>query len=384
MTDPAGAVDLSRLFLEAHRHVWRRDAPPLMLERDALLALLPTILASGSAGLVWPRLRAQVEHLGAAGFLLEHAYALQAEKNRLVEERVMQAAERLDRVGVTPVLIKGWSLSRRYPPGVVRVAGDIDLVVPAGEYEAALETLLAWSMETGEINLELHHADRQLEKPVPAGGRSARCVDIDLHRDTQWDSRPAPDALQHAQRLTLDNGLEIGVLCPEDNLRQLCFHFLWHGGARLMRLVDIAMVLESRPDDFAWERALGTDTRRRNWVVTALGLAHQLLGARIEDTPVAAAAMRLPRWLSPVVERQVQHDQAPLGVAWAELRGNPREIHDVLRRRWPDPVTATMQMPAAFTALPRLPIQWVVFLRRLGTYTVSRMPDQLMEGGRSA
>jgi hypothetical protein len=384
MTDPEGAVDQSRLFLEAHRHAWRHDAPPLSLDRDALLALLPTILASGSAGLVWPRLRLRVDQLGAAGFLLEQAYSLQAEKNRLVEQRVMQAAERLGRVGVMPVLIKGWSLSRRYPAGVIRVAGDIDLVVSAGEYEATLDTLLAWSTETGEINLELHHADRQLSKPVPAGGRSARRIDIDLHRDTQWDSRPAPDALQRAQRLQLENGLEIGVLCPEDNLRQLCFHYLWHGGARLMRLVDIALMLESRPDDFDWDRALGTDPRRRNWVVTALGLAHRLLGARIDNTPIAEEARRLPAWLPAVVERQAQQDQAPLGVAWAELKGNPREIRDVLRRRWPDPVTATIQMPAAFTAVPRLPIQWVVFLRRLGTYTVFRMPDQVTEGGRGA
>ena len=73
--------------------------------------------------------------------------------------------------GIDPVLIKGWAVNRLYPEGIVRPAGDIDLVVPDGEYARA-KTLLA--------------------------GRR-----LSLHRD--WDPTPRPGGgLERAGRIELD------------------------------------------------------------------------------------------------------------------------------------------------------------------------------------
>ena len=45
----------------------------------------------------------------------------------------------------------------------------------------------------------------------------------------------------------------------EDQLRQLCLHLLRHGACRPLWLCDVAVMLESLPGDFDWDRCLGGD-----------------------------------------------------------------------------------------------------------------------------
>jgi arylsulfatase len=66
-------------------------------------------------------------------------------------------------------------------------------------------------------------------------------------------------------------------------------------------LCDVAVAFESRPEDLDWDLVLGSDQRRADWVACTIGLAHQLLGATIDGTPVAARSARLPKWLVPSV-----------------------------------------------------------------------------------
>ena len=102
---------------------------------------------------------------------------------------------------------------------------------------------------------------------------------------------------------------------------------------------DIAAALESRAPEFDWERCLGGNARRSDWVACTLGLAHRLLGASLENTPVVDRARTLPTWLVSTVLRQwgegrMMHEQMlhSLGhpLAWlAELprqRGNVRAL----------------------------------------------------------
>jgi hypothetical protein len=332
-----------------------------LLALHRLIEVMPVLIGSGSVGLVWPRLRHRAAEYGAVGVALEEAFRSQAAHNALVEERIGQAATRLQGTGIDPVIIKGWSLARMYPKGLIRTAGDIDLVVPERDFGAALETLYSWAEEIGEITIELHHTKERPNTTRRKADPDVLPVNIDLHRDTHWDSSPGPDALRHARRIPVRDGIDIRVLSPEDNLRQMCFHYLWHGGTRMLRLCDIALVLENRPALFDWERCLGADPVRANWVTTALGLAHQLLGACVDETPIADAVEELPDWLLPVARRQVMLNQPAVGDALAEVLAAPRQVVDVFKRRWPDPISATMRRPARFDERARLPIQLAVY-----------------------
>ena len=89
----------------------------------------------------------------------------------------------------------------------------------------------------------------------------------------------------------------------------------------------------------------------------------ELLGARVEETPLAREASRLPRWLVPSV---LAHWETP----YAQTKGTARHhapMASYLRRpsgvlrdlinRWPDPVEATVRTGGPFNELPRLPFQ---------------------------
>src|SRR5205823_7319953 len=124
---------------------------------------------------------------------------------------------------------------------------------------------------------------------------------VDLHTDFSPGQRGHAlmkdcrvDELYDRSQLVPLGGAEVRVLGPEDHLRFLCLHLLGHGAWRPLWLCDIAVALEARPPDFDWDHCLGGDPRRSDWVACSLGVAHQLLGARVDDTPIAERAQRLP------------------------------------------------------------------------------------------
>ncbi len=121
-----------------------------------------------------------------------------------------------------------------------------------------------------------------------------------------------------------------------------------------MWLCDIAVALEARSDDFDWERCLGQDRHRADAIACALGLAHQLLEARIDDTPIAQRARALPSWLVPAVLRQwetplLSQHQVPELMSSLLQRG---QIVRALRERWPNAIEATVTQQASFDRPP--------------------------------
>ena len=58
----------------------------------------------------------------------------------------------------------------------------------------------------------------------------------------------------------------------------------------------MAAALEARPPDFDWRRCLGCDPLPGNYVLCALTLAHEVLDARIADTPAGESPGAAPRW----------------------------------------------------------------------------------------
>ena len=332
---------LGELFRRAYAGAWRADAPPLDLTLEEVAAILPQLIDFGGVGLVWPRLRDNGIDYGAAGMALDFGYRRQRERNAEAPGRIAAAVTILRDAGVDPVLVKGWSVSRHYPLDIVRLSGDIDLVVQPQKVEIATSVLAQ-------------------------ARRKGRQLDVDLHTDRSWQDIPRADFRAFTGALDV-GGTSVRVLRPELHLHVLCHHFMRHATLRPLWLCDIALLLEARPDRFDWELCLGDDRRRRGWVITALGLAHCLLGARIDDTPIAAEARRIPAWLPAAVLRRWELGEIQSQSVMSEI-GSRGVLTALTRHRWPDPVGATVFLGAPFNAFPRLPLQWAAFLYRSATY----------------
>jgi hypothetical protein len=167
--------------------------------------------------------------------------------------------------------------------------------------------------------------------------------------------------------------VDVRILGAEDHLRLICLHMLAHGVSRPLWLCDVAVALEGRAAQFDWAWLLHGERRRTEWVITALGLAHHLLGARLEDTPLADRAGRLPGWLALTVVRQWGSGYRPRDAMAGFLR-RPAEALQELRRHWPNGIEATVNVRGPFNAWPRLPFQIGAACLRTGQFLADQAP----------
>jgi hypothetical protein len=231
---------------------------------------------------------------------------------------------------VEPLLAKGWAAARLYPEPGLRPYGDIDLCVRPEDYAAAQDVLLR------------------------AGGHGTL---VELHPGSSWlDDRSLDDLYARSQLFPIGALGEVRILGAEDHLRLLCVHMLSHGACRPIWLCDIAAALESRPPEFDWDWCLYGNRRRSDWVACAVGLAHQLLGARMDDTPVAERARRLPRWLAPTVLRK-WGQRHRLRVSMTAYLRRPFAALQELPHHWANGIEATVNVGGPFNEWPRLPFQ---------------------------
>jgi Uncharacterised nucleotidyltransferase len=324
------------LIASALSGAWRASPHAASLSVEELRVVAPLLNHSGCGALAWWKFRKS--HLSGdeavQGF--QQSYRSQTLRAAVREGELESLFSLLESAGVEALLIKGWAVGRAYPEQGLRPPGDIDLCVRPAHYPRAKEILA--SPEGRRFWVDLHEGVRELS-----------------------DS-PTEELYERAHVLSV-GASRVRVLCDEDHLRLLCFHMLRHGAWRPLWLCDVAAAVESRGEGFDWQRLFGRERRRANWVMSALGLAGQLLGACVEETPASCAAGRLPRWLAPTVlarwsrpyaaEQGVQRYRAPMR---AYLR-SPRGLLKDLRRRWPGPVEATVAAGGRFDALPRWPFQ---------------------------
>jgi hypothetical protein len=329
---------------------WRPTPPAPELSGDDLSGIAPLVCDAGSAGLVWRRIRGSPLEATPAAAEIQGLYRSSVLLSALNETGIKKALPVLRRAGIEPLLIKGWAIARHYPERGLRPYSDLDLVVPAEQYERALATLREG------FDIQRHLVD------VHAG-----CADL--------DDRPLEEVYARSRLVKLGD-VDVRVPSPEDHLRVLCIHMLRHGARRPMWACDVGVALETRPPDFDWDLCLGADGTKADWVACAIGIAHRLLGARVEDTPVAGRAARLPRWLLPAVLRGWGR---PLGdtqsvPAHVSLFAAPAAFSAQFRARWDRPIQATVELGAPFNDLPRLPFQLASAVRRfprLGRYATA-------------
>ena len=318
---------------------WRHPPPPLDLSTHEVEEAAPLLLGSGAGALGWWRVRNSDLRTTPPAEELRRAYRQSALRSALQERAIERAFELLQAVDVHPILFKGWAIARLYPEQALRFSGDIDLLVRPRELVRARATL--GGPEAGTHGVDLWHEE------------------LDDFGERDWDVLHA-----RSQMVRLGDA-HVRILGAEDHLALLCIHFLRHGAWHPVWLCDIAVALESRPHDFDWDLCLRGKRWRGDWVTCALGLAHQILGADVRNTPIAETAQHLPGWLVPQVLKQWerpsprQHD--PPDLIKTVLR-HPAALPRALRARWPDPIQATIRMGGPFNELPRFPFQLAEYL----------------------
>lgn len=235
-------------------------------------------------------------------------------------------------LGLDPIIGKGWAIARFYPEPGMRPYADFDLYIQSSQYD------------------DLNRACTD-----PACPPAPR----DIHREsTELNDRPFDEIHCKSESITLGE-TEVRVFGPEDHLRLLSLHMLRHGAWRPLWLCDIAIALEKRPANFDWDYFLSGDPVRTHWVICAIGLAHELLGADLVGTPIEEEAKQLPRWLLPTVLRQWGRIQFPHG-ARTPIRHylkNPKGLWKALLIRWPNGIEASVDLHTPFNNFPRLPLQ---------------------------
>jgi len=326
-----------QLVASALAGAWRPQPPTCALTASELEEITPILLKSGTAGIVWRRLQERHRE-GGVSDQLHSAYKLQALEAAVHEHNVKEVFRRLHAANVDALLVKGWAVARLYPEPGLRHYGDIDLCVRARDYERALSL-------TGEMKIW-----------------------VDLHNGFSHLDGSSDEEIFERSVLMRAGNVQVRVPATEDHLRILCLHLLRHGAWKPLWLVDVALIVETRTQNFDWRRFLGRNPKKANWLTSVLGLAHRLLGANLATTPVEEKAKRLPSWLVQAVLRRwgrwFNSDYRDLAFMslWKHRQDTGRFLEDLYFRF--DPVRATVETGGAFNALPRLPFQLAALLRR--------------------
>lgn len=339
----AGPQSPGRLIAAALRRAWDQSPPDLDLTTAQLDQIAPLLLRTGAGALAWLRIRDTKLEQAYSSLELQQSYRLHTIEAAVRELRIGQLLTGLREAGIEAVLVKGWAIARRYPEPGLRPYSDVDLIVRDDHYLPALDTV------------------KRLKIPD---------LSVDLHQGVSNMGRMAINELYDRSQLITLGQIEARIPGEEDHLRMLCFHMLRHGVWRPLWLVDIAVAVETRSDNFDWDACLGDSRREREWITCSLGLASRLLGARIEETPVLDRANWLPGWLVSAVLRNWDRcsgtsQREPLMTALLSRVHNPRILIEEVRFRWDRPIEASLEVRAPFNRLPRLPFQLAALALRI-------------------
>jgi hypothetical protein len=335
---------------------WRSSPQDLQLSEAHLAKIIPHLLGSMSGAVAWWKVRNTDLKTSLVGLELHEAYRFHAVRTLVREHAIKKVLTLLYREGVEPTLVKGWAVARLYPEPGLRPYGDIDLVVRPAEYSSAAAAISA-AIAAKEGEKEYY---------------------VDLHRGFEDLDDHSFDELHSRSTIVKLDDTDVRVLSAEDHLRVLCKHMLHHNAFRPLWLCDIAAAVENREANFDWDRCLGRHKRRADLVACAIGLAHVLLGADVADTPVAQRAATLPRWLVANVLKQWETpysmSQAPVThqAPMSKYLRDPRGLVADLRRRWPNPIEATVYVGGPFNELPRWPFQLGECIARTAKFVARR------------
>lgn len=314
--------------------------------------LAPLLMATGAGALGWWRVHdSEIQSCGAAEEL-HQAYRFYTLESILKQSKIERVFAVLRSAGIEAILIKGWAAARYYPEQGLRPYGDIDVSVRQHDYDSAERALAI--LDPLKFRLDLHSGFAK----------------FGLRRDD--------DLFAHSELVRLGE-TEVRILCAEDHVRVVSYHLMREGAWRPLWLVDVAAALECNPPDFDWNYCL-SDRRQARSVVSAIGLAHLLLGAKVDHIPEARRFITAPSWLIPTVLKEwgstmpaMQQRQAAPMLSHLHSQG---DVLNGLQHRWPNPIEASTTMNGPFNEFPRFPFQVGNSLFRLGMF-LTHLPRAL-------
>jgi hypothetical protein len=334
-----------RLVAEVLAGAWRSsNFPRLQISESELDEITPLLYDSGAAALAWNRLSQTSLRTSASAELLHHAYRLQSLQSDIHEQKIEKVFRLCREVQLEAVLAKGWAAAGIYSTRALRPFGDIDICVRPEQFKLAEEVF-----------------------------NSPEAIDcwVDLHQQfSEIGDRTVAQLLARSTTVAL-GAEQIRILGLEDQFALSSIHLLKHGAWRPLWLCDVGVALESLPPTFSWDTCLGQNITRAKWIMCAIGLAKELLGADTEKVPENVNT-QVPGWLVQNVlkqwERPFAINQPPMShpVPMANVLRHPSQLPEGLRQRWPNPILATISVNGEFNNLPRLPYQLANCISRVG------------------
>ena len=217
-----------------------------------------------------------------------------AAQNLLLRRELGKILYVLQKHGIPALALKGIVLAQSvYPDLSLRPMTDLDLLVPPGKREEAVQILHSIDYKYPEGSLVVNRdfsqrylADQELAPPLRFRASTAL---VEIHSQLECSSPFFPMPIEEcwSRSTVVDlNGLSVGTLGPEDFLFHVCLHqSRWHRFEKgLLPLVDLRLLLESRRDWF-WEgiaeRALRCGCA--TWMYLTLEAVRDLLGADVPD-----------------------------------------------------------------------------------------------------
>ena len=183
---------------------WDVGAEAAPVSPEELTAIAPAILSTGCAGLAWRALERTPLRDSPAALEFRAAYRMEVLQAAVREREIVEVLQRLRDRSVEPLLVKGWSIARLYPGKGLRPYGDIDLYALASRamHEAAIRDVVATSFR------------------------------VEVHQKHNFPFDRTVDALfEHSEWATLGE-TPVRLSSPEDHLRLVCLHLLYHGAWR--------------------------------------------------------------------------------------------------------------------------------------------------------
>jgi hypothetical protein len=320
------------------RSAWREVPEPVSELGAAVSTAAATLLGTGCGALAWWRIRSSplADESGAAP--LREAFQLHTLQAAVHAKNIEHVLGHFNAAGLTPMVFKGLTMARLYARPGLRPYGDVDILVSTADEERARDVIRSMSSQLRAL------------------------VDLDmrvLHRFLP--DRSFTELAERSSTETLGNAT-FRVPAAEDHLRLISLHQLDHGGWRPLWLCDVAAFVETLPEGFRWELVLSGNPHLSEAVVALLGLAEDLLGARL---PPGTPRVAVPPWFrKATLNAWAGGFQAPPDSLLKLHKLGLRRAAAAVRARWPDPLTSTLHLRAPLRVIPRPLLQTVECARR--------------------
>ena len=322
MFNPSISSGASSLIASVLSGAWRKNPEALSISPEELAITAPLLLSTGAAALAWTR-------IGTSDSATDDHSALREGYRKHVIDAAVHELEIIN-------------LFQR-----ARAAGiEASAFSKAGDSPVFIPTQACGRMVISDLWMRGEDLER-FYRALADGEDYSYCVEPHITFYPQYE-RSFDDVMHESQLVPLRDA-QIRVPGDEDHLRFICLHFLFHGGWRPLWLCDVALMVESAGSEFDWDRCLQGKRKHADWILSVVGLAHQLLGANVKGTPAEARAKTLPEWLSNAVLRQ--WGKGP-GMSFAENLSfsfprrllKPTVLARSFREHWRNPIQASVEM----------------------------------------